>query len=99
MSAATRRMPRLSEQIQGAVALGRFQNPTECEHIRRLPSGQLLRAAVAEELECPKRKAAAASPSASTGDQGDQDLAARRSAAARIRPELWTAAPADFFLT
>ena len=39
-----------SEQIQRAVALGQFQNPTGCEHIRRLPCGQLLRAAVAEEL-------------------------------------------------
>ena len=37
-------------KIQGAVAIGRCQNPTECEHIRRLPCGQLLRAAVAEEL-------------------------------------------------
>ena len=80
----------LSEQIQGAVALGRCQNPTECEHIRRLPCGQLLRAAVAEELRhrrspSPKRKRRRASPSASTGDQGDQELAARRSAPARPR--------------
>ena len=37
------------------------------------------------DLECPKRKAAAASPSASTGDQGDQAFAARRSAPARPR--------------
>ena len=70
-------------KIQGAVARGRFQNPTECEPIRKLPSGQLLRAAVAEELRhrrsrVPNRKAAAASPSARTGSQGDQEFAARR---------------------
>ena len=76
-----------SEQIQGAVALGRFQNPTECEHIRRLPCGQLLRAAVAEELrhrdlQVPNRKRRRASTSASTRRPG---LAARRSAPARPR--------------
>ena len=75
----------LSEQIQGAVALGQFQNPTECEHSRRLPSGQLLRAAVAEELrhrdlQVPNRKRRRASTSASTRRPG---LAARRSATAR----------------
>jgi hypothetical protein len=64
------------------------QNPTEWEPIRRLPSGQLLRAAVAEELRhrrsrVPNRKAAAASPSARTGGRGDQEFAARRSAPAR----------------
>ena len=75
----------VSEQIQGAVALGRFQNPTECAYIRRLLCGQLLRAAVGEELRhrrspSPNRKQRPASPSASTGRPG---LAARRSAPAR----------------
>ena len=76
-----------SEQIQGAVALGRFQNPTECEHIRRLPCGQLLRAAVAEELRhrrspSPKQKTAAG---LAVGQHRRPGLAARRSAPARPR--------------
>ena len=66
-----------SEQIQGAVALGRFQNPTECAYIRRLPCGQLLRAAVAEER---------ASPSASIGDQ-DWPRAVRRPHALALLPQ------------
>ena len=77
----------LSEQIQGAVALGRFQNPTECEHSRRLPCGQLLRAAVAEELRhrrspSPKQKTAAG---LAVGQHRRPGLAARRSAPAHPR--------------
>ena len=51
-------------RFKGAIAPGQCQNPTECEHIRRLPCSQLLPAAVAEELRhrrspSPKRKTAA----------------------------------------
>ena len=78
----------LSEQIQGAVALGRCQNPTACEHIRRLPCGQLLRAAVAEELRhrrspSPKQKTAAGLDVGQHRRPGRPGLAARRSATAR----------------
>ena len=69
------------------LALGRFQNPTECEHIRRLPCGQLLRAAVGEELRhrrspSPKQKPAAG---LAVGQRRRPALAARRSAPARPR--------------
>ena len=96
----------LSEQIQGAVALGQFQNPTESEHIRRLPSGQLLRAAAAEDALLGPRlgpprpgsdprsgaedQQAAASPSGSIGG-----LHSPRAASAPARPRIKsTVAPA-----
>ena len=71
-------------RFQGAVALGQCQNPTECEHIRRLPCGQLLRAAVGEELRhrrspSPKQKTAAG---LAVGQHRRPALAARRSAPA-----------------
>ena len=71
-------------RFQGAVALGQCQNPTECEHIRRLPCGQLLRAAVGEGLRhrrspSPKQKTAAG---LAVGQHRRPALAARRSAPA-----------------
>ena len=71
-------------RFKGAVALGRCQNPTACEHIRRLPCGQLLPAAVGGELRhrrspSPKQKTAA---SLAVGQHRRPEIAARRSAPA-----------------
>ena len=71
-------------RFKGAVALGQCQNPTECEHIRRLPCGQLLPSGVGEELRyrrspSPKQKTAA---SLAVGQHRRPEIAARRSAPA-----------------